>query len=236
MAAACFRARLAHERSPAGERTARVLAGYWADRRRARPRGGGSGRRPRHLPPAAALSPAKSPLSAGAPLRGHRGAPLHGRDAEERGERRPLEFADAADGRRGRATGSNIVGSTVCTRSLPRAPRRGGPHPRATVAGVAAAAARPRTVAGSRGGQPRTPAARELTSVRGRNSSVPPSRVVLELKSSLNVGGRDLVDELQLLALAAEARLPSLGVRRRSVSPPRSWARPRRVWVRRDRC
>ena len=56
VAGACFRARLAGEPSPAGERTARVLGRLPADRLRPRPRadarvrGGGPGRRPRHRP------------------------------------------------------------------------------------------------------------------------------------------------------------------------------------------
>ena len=74
VAAACFRARLAGESSPAGERTARVLAGY---RRTAGDRGrgqarpfGGPGRRPRHLPTsgagaAAGVSPKKVALERG---------------------------------------------------------------------------------------------------------------------------------------------------------------------------
>ena len=98
VAAACFRARLAHEPSPAGERTARVLAG--ADRRRPRPRadtgvrGGGPGRRPRHLPPAAAPRPRRRVRPrrprARPPRRRDRRTPLHGRDAAERGQRPPL--------------------------------------------------------------------------------------------------------------------------------------------------
>ena len=62
VAAACFRAKLAGQVTPAAERTARVLAGY---RRTASVRGLGPGRRARHLPPAAAASPIGSPLSAG---------------------------------------------------------------------------------------------------------------------------------------------------------------------------
>ena len=77
VAAACFRARLAHEPSPAGERTARVLGRLPADRRQtaAAGRRGGSGRRtwPPSSPPAtsrggaaAASSPTPSPASAAA--------------------------------------------------------------------------------------------------------------------------------------------------------------------------
>ena len=109
VAAACFRARLTHEPSPAGERTARVLAGY---RRTAGARGrvptrgfvaADLGRRPRHLPPAAASSPTRSP-SARPPRRRDRGVPLHGRDAEERGERPPL-VRHRRRGRRRRGAG-----------------------------------------------------------------------------------------------------------------------------------
>ena len=60
VAAACFRAKLAGQPAPAGERTARVLAGYRRTDWRARAwpgaavRGLGLGRCARHLPPAAA--------------------------------------------------------------------------------------------------------------------------------------------------------------------------------------
>ena len=47
VAAACFRARLAGEPNPAGERTARVLAGY---RRTAADRGRGQARRRQQVP------------------------------------------------------------------------------------------------------------------------------------------------------------------------------------------
>ena len=59
VAAACFRAKLAGQPSPAGERTARVLAGYRrtasdrGSRTSAAGRGLGPGGRARHLPPAA---------------------------------------------------------------------------------------------------------------------------------------------------------------------------------------
>ena len=79
VAAACFRAKLAGQPAPAGERTARVLAGY---RRTAGDRGrdkrGRSGSRtwPPCSPPATdrggegvAASPNRSPLSAGGSMR-----------------------------------------------------------------------------------------------------------------------------------------------------------------------
>ena len=99
VAAACFRARLAGEPGPAGERTALGPRRLPADRRRARPmasaavRGRGPRRRPRHLPPAAAPWPRRRvrPRRPRArPPRRRGGAPLHGRDAAERGERPPL--------------------------------------------------------------------------------------------------------------------------------------------------
>ena len=89
VAAARFRARLAGEPSPAGERTARVLAGYRRTAVRARPgsgaplRGGGPGRRPRHLPPTAASRPRRrvrlGRRRARPARRGARGAPLQWR-------------------------------------------------------------------------------------------------------------------------------------------------------------
>ena len=101
VAAACFRARLARAPSPAGERTARVLAGYRrtaGDRGRGqtRPFGGvGPGRRPRHLRPAAAPRPRRRVRPgrprARPPRRGDRRAPLHGGDAAERGEQAEYE-------------------------------------------------------------------------------------------------------------------------------------------------
>ena len=78
VAAACFRAKLAGQPTPAGERTARVLARVPADRRRsgartsAAVRGLGPGCCTRHVPPAAAArSPSlrMSPSSVGASMR-----------------------------------------------------------------------------------------------------------------------------------------------------------------------
>ena len=71
VAAACFRAKLAGQPAPAGERTARVLAGY---RRTASDRGRGQARpfglsdlaccRARHLPPAASARVRRREVSA----------------------------------------------------------------------------------------------------------------------------------------------------------------------------
>ena len=100
VAAACFRAKLAGQPTPAGERTARVLAGYRRTARRSRPgpgaavRGLGPGGLARHLPPAAAARAWRRVRGgrprAGASRRGDRWTAVHGRDAAQRGQRAAL--------------------------------------------------------------------------------------------------------------------------------------------------
>ena len=91
VAAACFRAKLAGQSIPVGERTARVLAGYRRTAGDSRPRAGaavrpvGPGRRARHLSPAAAararrrVRPGRGRAWKG--RRCGRGAAVHGGDA-----------------------------------------------------------------------------------------------------------------------------------------------------------
>ena len=112
VAAACFRAKLAGQPAPAGERTARVLAGYrrTAGRSGARTsaavRGLGLGGRARHLPPAAA-SRARRRVRPGRPRArasrcGDRRTAVHGGNTAERGER-------AALGRRRGASTTDVM-------------------------------------------------------------------------------------------------------------------------------
>ena len=100
VAAACFRAKLAGHPAPAGERTARVLAGY---RRTAGDRGRGQARRFWVSDLAAVLATCRRPRRRGPWRRvrpdrprartgrcGDRRFAVHGRDAAQRGERAAL--------------------------------------------------------------------------------------------------------------------------------------------------
>ena len=111
VAAACFRAKLAGQPAPAGERTARVLAGY---RRTAGDRGRGQARPFGVSDLAAVLATCCRPrrrergveseevaLERGAGRRGDRRTAVHGGDAAQRGERAALGRRRRFD-RRGR--------------------------------------------------------------------------------------------------------------------------------------
>ena len=113
VAAACFRAKLAEQPTPAGERTARVLAGY---RRTAGDRGRGQARPFGVSDLAAVLATCHRPRRrgrgveseevaprAGAARRGDRWTAVHGGDAAQRGQRAALGRRRRFDGRRRRS-------------------------------------------------------------------------------------------------------------------------------------